>query len=134
MDLDASTLSSLALALGLGLLIGVERERSKGRGPTRHFAGIRTFTLVALTGAGAQILGQAWLTAVAATLVAGLALVSHLKDRSRDPGVTTEIALFLTFLLGLLSVPEPALAAALGVAVAALLAARGPLQAFTTRT
>lgn len=133
MDFFGAHLSSLALALGLGLLIGIERERSKGRGPTRHFAGIRTFTLVALIGAGTQILGQSWLTAVAAALVAGLALVSHLKDRSRDPGVTTEIALFLAFLLGLLSVPEPALAAALGVTVTALLAARTPLQRFSTQ-
>lgn len=131
--LDADTLTSLALALGLGLVIGIERERSKGRGPTRRFAGIRTFALASLTGAGAQVLGQAWLTAVAGALVAGLALVSHFKDRSRDPGVTTEIALFLTFLLGLLSVPEPVLASALGVTVAVLLVARVPLQRFSTQ-
>lgn len=134
MDFGNSPFGSLALALGLGLLIGIDRERSKGSGPTRRFAGIRTFTLVALTGAGTQLLGQDWLIVVAAALVAGLALVSHFKDRSRDPGVTTEIALFVTFLLGVLSVLEPALAAALGVAVASLLAARGPLQAFATRT
>lgn len=133
MEVLGAPLSSLALALGLGLLIGVERERSKGRGPTRRFAGIRTFALAALTGAGAQLLGQVWLTAVAGGLVAGLALVSHFKDRSRDPGVTTEIALFLTFLLGLLSVPEPMLAAALGVTVTVLLATRVPLQRFSTR-
>lgn len=130
---SADTLTSLALALGLGLLIGIERERSKGSGPTRRFAGIRTFALASLTGAGVQVLGQAWLTAVAGALVAGLALVSHFKDRSRDPGVTTEIALFLTFLLGLLSVPEPVLASALGVTVAVLLVARVPLQRFSTQ-
>lgn len=133
MVFETATLMSLALALGLGLLIGIERERRKGSGHTRRFAGIRTFALASLTGAGVQLLGQAWLTAVAAALVAGLALVSHYKDRSRDPGVTTEIALFLTFLLGLLSVPEPALAAALGVTVAVLLVARVPLQRFSTQ-
>jgi uncharacterized membrane protein (DUF4010 family) len=133
MVFDTALLTSLALALGLGLLIGVERERRKGIGQGRHFAGIRTFALASLTGAGVQVLGQVWLTAVAAALVAGLALVSHYKDRSRDPGVTTEIALFLTFLLGLLSVPEPALAAALGVTVAVLLVARVPLQRFSTQ-
>ena len=89
MVFDTATLTSLALALGLGLLIGVERERRKGIGHGRHFAGIRTFALASLTGAGVQVLGQVWLTAVAAALVAGLALVSHYKDRSRDPGVTT---------------------------------------------
>lgn len=133
MDGAGGPLGSLALALGLGLLIGVERERSKGVGPNRRFAGIRTFTLAALSGAGTQLLGQHWLVLVAALLVAGLALVSHFKDRSRDPGVTTEIALFLAFLLGVLTVEQAALAAALGVTVTALLAAREPLQRFSTR-
>ena len=134
MDLNLSHLSSLALALGLGLLIGVDRERHKGRGPTRHFAGIRTFSLVALAGAGAQLVDQPWLLAVSAGLVAALAVISHLKDRSHDPGVTTEMALFVTFLLGVLAVDYPAESAAAGVVVAALLAARNPLQRFSTRT
>jgi uncharacterized membrane protein (DUF4010 family) len=129
-----SAFISVALALGIGLLIGVERERRKGRGPTRSFAGVRTFTLVALVGATVQLLGQAWLTAVAAGLVAALALASYWRDRSSDPGVTTEIALFLTFVLGVLALPHPAIAAGAGVVVAGLLAARGPLQQFATRT
>lgn len=134
MDFNLDALSSLGLALGLGLLIGVDRERRKGHGRTRHFAGIRTFTLVALAGAGTQLLDQAWLTGVAALLVASLAVISHFKDRSPDPGVTTEMALFVTFLLGVLTVPYPAVAAAGGVVVAGLLAAREPLQRFSTRT
>lgn len=134
MNLTYDTFSSLALALGLGLLIGVDRERRKGSGPTRHFAGIRTFSLVSLAGAMAQSLSLPWITLVAAVLVAALAVVSHLKDRSSDPGVTTEIALFVTFLLGVLAVDHPATAAAGGVVVAGLLAARTPLQRFSTRT
>ncbi|MEN9397244.1 MAG: hypothetical protein RLZ81_1774 [Pseudomonadota bacterium] len=134
MELTPDSLTSLAVALGLGLLIGVERERRKGDGPTRHFAGLRTFTLAALAGAVAQLLAQPLLTFVAGALVASLAAVSHLRDRSRDPGATTEVALFLTYLLGVLAVALPALAAAGGVLVAALLAAREPLQRFTTVT
>lgn len=134
MDLNGATLSSLALALGLGLLIGVERERRKGTGPSRHFAGIRTFSIVALAGGAAQLVDQPWLTLVAALLVAALAVISHLKDRSPDPGVTTEMALFVTFLLGVLTVDHPTVAAAVGVVVAGLLAARGPLQRFSTKT
>lgn len=134
MSLSYDTLASLALALGLGLLIGVDRERRKGSGSTRHFAGIRTFSLVALAGAVAQSLDQPWITVVAAALVATLAVISHLKDRSKDPGVTTEMALFVTFLLGVLAVEQPAVAAAAGVVVAGLLAAREPLQRFSTRT
>lgn len=133
MDMNYGILTSLTLALGLGLLIGVDRERRKGRGPTRHFAGIRTFSLVALAGAVAQSLNLPWITLLAAALVAALAVVSHLKDRSRDPGVTTEIALFVTFLLGVLAVDHPVVAAASGVIVAGLLAAREPLQRFSTQ-
>jgi uncharacterized membrane protein (DUF4010 family) len=134
MDLSYDTLTSLALALGLGLLIGVDRERRKGSGPTRHFAGIRTFALVSLAGAVAQLLAQPWITLVAAVLVAALAVISHLKDRSKDPGVTTEIALFVTFMLGVLTVDHPVVAAAGGVVVAGLLAARTPLQRFSIHT
>lgn len=134
MTLDQGTLTSLALALGLGLLIGVERERRKGQGPTRQFAGVRSFTLVALLGAVLQLLGQVWLTAVAGALVAALVVVAYWRDRSNDPGVTTEVALFLTFVLGVLAVPHAAIAAGGGVVVAGLLAARGPLQQFATHT
>lgn len=134
MELGNGVLTSLALALGIGLLIGVERERRKGQGPTRQFAGVRSFTLVALLGAGTELLGQVWLTALAGALVAALVVVAYWRDRSADPGVTTEIALFLTFVLGLLAVPYPAVAAGGGVVVAGLLAARGPLQQFATQT
>jgi len=134
MDDGNGALTSLALALGVGLLIGVERERRKGQGPMRQFAGVRTFTLAALVGAAVQLLALPWLAVVAALLVAALAVAAYVRDRSDDPGVTTEIALFLTFLLGLLSVPFPAVAAGGGVLVAGLLAARGPLQQFATHT
>lgn len=134
MELSYDTFISLALALGLGLLIGVERERRKGSGPTRHFAGIRTFSLVSLAGAVAQSLQLPWITLVAAVLVASLAVIAHVKDQSTDPGVTTEMALFVTFLLGVLAVEQQAVAAAGGVVVAGLLAAREPLQRFSTRT
>jgi uncharacterized membrane protein (DUF4010 family) len=134
MNLNVEILSVLALALGLGLLIGVDRERHKGTGPTRHFAGIRTFSLASLAGAVAQLLDQPWITLVAGLLVAALAIISHLKDRSKDPGVTTEIALFVTFLLGVLTVDHPTVAAAGGVVVAGLLGARDPLQRFSTQT
>lgn len=134
MSFGDGALTSLALALGIGLLIGVERERRKGQGPMRQFAGVRSFTLVALLGAGTQLLGQVWLTALTGVLVAALVVVAYWRDRSADPGVTTEIALFLTFVLGILSVPHPEIAAGGGVVVAGLLAARGPLQQFATQT
>ena len=47
-----------------------------------------------------------------------------------DPGLTTEIALIVTSLLGGLSMQQPALAAGLAVIVAVLLAARSRLHSF----
>ncbi len=131
---DDGILTSLAIALGIGLLIGVERERRKGEGPQRGFAGVRSFALVALTGALLQWLGQPWLTAIAGALVAALAVAAYVRDRSADPGVTTEVAFFLTYVLGVLTLPHPAVAAGGAVVVAVLLLARGPLQAFAVHT
>ena len=66
----------LASALGIGLLVGLERERRKGEGARRLSAGIRTFAVTALLGAGALAVGSE-ATLVAATLaVGGLVAVS----------------------------------------------------------
>jgi uncharacterized membrane protein (DUF4010 family) len=48
--------------------------------------------------------------------------------RPEDPGLTGEIALLLTALLGGLAARDPALAAALGVLMAILLQAKVPMQ------
>ncbi|MGA8514220.1 MAG: DUF4010 domain-containing protein [Burkholderiaceae bacterium] len=134
MDQSATLLMGLALALGCGLLIGIERERRKGTGPQRQFAGVRTFALTALLGAGTQALEQPLLLFAAGLLVAGLGVVSSWRDRSDDPGVTTEVALFVTFLLGVMSLQAPVVAAAGAVVVSGLLAARTAVQRFSTQT
>lgn len=124
------TILSLCVALGIGLLIGVERERRKGDGATRGAAGVRTFALAALSGAIARLIGGEWLLIVACVGVALLATAAYLKDRSDDPGITTEVALILTLLLGGMAKDQPQIAAGLGVVVAILLAARSPMHRF----
>lgn len=119
-------------ALGGGLLIGIERERRKGTGADRALAGVRTFTLAALAGAVAQALGQPWLVGAGAALILALTAVAYWRDRSDDPGVTTEIALFVTYLLGVAAITQPAASAAGAVLVAALLAARSRVHRFAT--
>lgn len=126
-------LTSLLVALGVGLLMGVERERRKRSGATRGFAGIRSFALASVAGALAQMSDIAGLSALGAALVAGLALISHRRDRSGDPGVTTEIALFVAYLVGVTAVAHPAIAAATGAVVTMLLAAREHLHRFSTQ-
>lgn len=119
----------LAVALGIGLLIGLERERRKGTGAGRGPAGIRTYALVSLLGALAAGLGP-WLLAACVVGVSLLAVVSYLRNRSDDPGLTSEIALLVTLLLGAWAMQAPAWAAAVAAVVAVLLAARGPIHRF----
>lgn len=121
----------LAVALGAGLLVGLERERRKGQGDDREAAGLRTFMVAALAGAVAQMLSQA-LAVVVLAGVAGLAALSYWRSRSRDPGLTTELALLATTLIGMLAVAQPALAAGCAVLLAAVLAARERLHHFAT--
>jgi uncharacterized membrane protein (DUF4010 family) len=125
-----SLLLNFVTALGIGLLIGAERERRKGGGPSRAPAGIRTFTAASLAGAASIMVGGAVMLAVTVAGVAALTAVAYSRSRGDDPGLTTEIALILTALLGGLAMQQPALAAGLAVGVAALLAARTPLHHF----
>jgi uncharacterized membrane protein (DUF4010 family) len=129
------TLLGLAVALGCGLLIGIERERRKGTGPSRALAGVRTFTMASLAGAIAAAVGEPMLIAAGAVLVVGLAVIAYLHERragARDPGVTTELALFVTFLLGVTAIARPSIAGAGAVVVAIVLAARSQLHRFST--
>src|SRR6185436_338071 len=125
-----SLLPNFVTALGIGLLIGAERERRKGGGPSRAPAGIRTFTAASLAGAISVIVGGAVMLAVSVAGVAVLTAVAYFRSRSDDPGLTTEVALILTALLGGLAMQRPALAAGVGVGLAVLLAARTPLHHF----
>jgi uncharacterized membrane protein (DUF4010 family) len=118
----------LAVALGIGLLLGVERERHKGTGAARGPAGIRTFALVGLLGGLAQVVGGAAVTAVAGGFVALASVAAYLRSREEDPGLTTEVALMVTFLLGALAQEETELAVGIGVAVALVLTFRERLH------
>jgi len=127
------SLLGFSVALGAGLLIGLERERRKRQGPGREAAGIRSFTLAALAGALSQTLGQPALVALGAALVAVLVGVAYARSRSEDPGVTTELALFVTYLIGVLCAEAPLWGAGTAALVAALLAARTQLHRFATQ-
>ena len=119
------------MALGVGLLIGAERERRKQERPSPSAAGIRTFTVAALAGAVALLVGGVLVLAVVAAAVAAFAALGYWRAEGEDdPGLTTEIALVLAVLVGALAVPEPMLAAGVGVVVAIILAARTPLHHF----
>ena len=115
---------NLGVALAVGFLIGIERERNKGAGPNRAVAGLRTFTLISFAGALGVWIGGIPVFIATGAIIGLLIAVGYMRTRDTDPGVTTEIAMVVTFLLGGLAVREPRLSAALAVIVAILLAFR----------
>jgi len=126
----------LAVALGVGLLVGIERERRKGRGPGRSAAGMRSFALVTMAGALAQTIGaDTALVAAGAVAVATLAAIAYWRTsgpQATDPGLTTEVALLVSYLVGVQCVRAPPLGAACGAVLAGLLAARENMHRFAT--
>jgi uncharacterized membrane protein (DUF4010 family) len=120
----------LAVALGVGLVIGLERERRKGTGPSRGPAGVRTFALTSLVGALSLGVGGESVLVAAALFLALLTGLAYRRSADADPGLTTEMALLTTLLLGALAIRAPAVASGAGVVVAILLASRRRLHRF----
>jgi uncharacterized membrane protein (DUF4010 family) len=119
---------SVAIALAIGLLVGAERERSRAT-----VAGVRTYALVALVGNLAMLLP----TAQGALVLAGVALlvvVGYGVRRSSDPGMTSEVALIGTLVLGALTGTLPSLAVGSAVAMVVLLASKETLHHFLRET
>ena len=115
-------------ALALGLLIGFERERSHPPG-VKKIGGSRTFALVALCGSlGARF--EAWIVVAGLAAIAALLVVGYRRTSYADPGTTTEIALFATYLLGALTQSEPAVAVSLAIIVTVLLVSKSRIHGF----
>lgn len=126
--MDAVDLTGLAAALGIGLLIGVERERAHAGYHTP--AGVRTFALVALLGALAAMYESLPALLVLAAIVAAFAAIAFRRLDDEHPGLTTEIALIVTYVLGALAMSRAELAAGLAVLVTILLLSRSRLHEF----
>jgi uncharacterized membrane protein (DUF4010 family) len=92
-------LISLGVALAAGFLVGAEREQ----GGDTSFGGVRTFPLIALTGALGMLLGGVGL-ALLGLLLGGLLAVAYYRDSARGDGLgmSTEVAAVVTFGLGAL--------------------------------
>jgi uncharacterized membrane protein (DUF4010 family) len=123
------------VALLIGALIGLEREFIQQKEGQPDFAGIRTFSLIALLGAvTAHLAADFGLQLVIVTLggLILLSVASYLGSVLRagtEEGITTEVAVLLTFLLGALVIwDQPELAGALAVITALLLSLKGSLH------
>ena len=136
-NLSLELWQKFALAALIGLMVGLEREHSQQE-ETAHFAGIRTFPLIALLGCTAALLsaeGQSWLFAVGfAGLAALVVTVYAFSVQHGNLGVTTEAVVLLVYLIGgMIYWDQIWLAIALGIIVTALLVLRPTLHKLVDR-
>jgi uncharacterized membrane protein (DUF4010 family) len=124
-------------ALLIGALIGLEREFYQQKEKAPDFAGIRTFSLIALLGSVSSFLSSDFGIALAALALGGLILMTTvsysgaLVRRKTETGITTEVAAILTFLFGVLVMGDHAMVAiALAVITSLLLVLKGRLHGF----
>jgi len=113
MNAQIGLLSQTLAAIGIGLLIGLEREYHLRRigDQVKHpgAAGIRTFALIALSGNLLTWLPDTvmpWGIALGMAFIALMAVFSYRRtsnETDTDPGITTEIVMVVTFILGALT-------------------------------
>jgi uncharacterized membrane protein (DUF4010 family) len=129
----ASPAAGFVVAFAVGLLIGVERERRKRDPSVGAAGGIRTHVIVALAGALAVQFPGVWLVIAGAVFVGALVVIAYWREPGADPGLTSEVTLFTTYLLGALAPRFPELAGAIGAVIALVLALRTALHHLTKR-
>ncbi|MFD1001074.1 MgtC/SapB family protein [Ohtaekwangia kribbensis] len=130
-------LLSVVVSTGIGLIIGLEREFRKVSDKD-HFAGIRTFPLVCLLGCIVAYIGRelsVWIviSAVVAFIIF-IAVTYYIRSAKGHPGITTEISLIITFILGIMTshqLIKESLAAT--VITTTLLTLKGQFHSFVLR-
>jgi len=99
-------LFKLVVSLGIGVLIGLEREFSHRDQSKRTLAGIRTFALMSVFGFLSALLGAALSFWIPVVSMLGIFIISAsgywTLAREGRKGITTEVSIYITFLLGLL--------------------------------
>jgi len=99
--MNVEAMQAIALSLGLGLLVGLQREWKE-----TDVAGIRTFPLITLLGTLVALFEDDNLIAfvpagmLAVTALLMVANLAKLKEDHPSPGMTTESAAILMFLVG----------------------------------
>ena len=125
-------LSTLGVAAGLGLIVGLQRERAAA-----EHGGVRTFTIICLLGAACALLVEEvgpWLIAIGGLGVIAAIVVANLSARVRDGRATTEVAMMLMFVTGVVvAIGRIEIGVALGVALAVLLQAGRRLHSFASK-
>jgi len=119
-------------ALGCGLLIGLERERNKNNNPEQSFAGLRSFTITALLGALSFLL-HLYIGVIGAITMCLFGLYG-LSQQKKDIGSTTELAFFMTYIIGAVCVWNIPLAASMAVLLTIILMGKKSLHHFAGET
>jgi uncharacterized membrane protein (DUF4010 family) len=142
---DVHLLVRLAVAAGIGFLIGLEREFAKqvrdrmpeGSTPEKKFAGLRTFTLIALLGFLSALFAAnvgGWFFGLTLAGFVALLITSYKASIQRgEVGATSEVTALITFLLGGLAFEGHLLFIIIvAVLVLLLLSFKLPLHRFVT--
>lgn len=135
--MNTSPALELGAALAAGLMIGIERGwRLRREKNGSRVAGIRTFTLLGITGAVAAILGSKLSFLVSALIMAAAAaalIVGFIRDRGRRDA-TSIVAAILALACGALAgAGDPALSVAAAAVVTLILASRAQTHTFIAR-
>jgi uncharacterized membrane protein (DUF4010 family) len=137
MNIDLDFFQKLALATLIGILIGIEREHRRPE-KMELIAGIRSFTIACIAGMISAYLALKIDPGILLISLAFFAIISALYIYIKNvtlkmAGITGPIALYCTFLLGVLIAYGfyiPAIAGA--VIITLLLAEKQPLHSFAT--
>lgn len=129
---DLDLLYRILFSIGLGLLIGLEREY---KAKEEIFAGVRTFPLISLIGTLSAFVSDKHLDWFVYFAFAGITLftvVNFYLEYNRDRGVTTEVSVLITFLVGVaVYYQHYYIAGFIAVFLMFLLAIKKPLEEFT---
>ncbi len=138
MDTNIEFFQKLALATFIGILIGIEREHRRPKG-VELIAGVRSFAIAAITGMLSSYLAlKISNPGILLVSLAFFAIISaiyvYIKNAIvKQPGITGPIALYSTFLLGVLITYDLYLIAIAGaIIITLLLAEKRPLHSFAT--
>ncbi len=137
MGMNIDFFQKIALAALIGILIGIEREHRRPQ-ETELIAGVRSFTIACIAGMISSYLAQIINSGILLISLAFFAVIAaiyiYIKNVTlKQPGITGPIALYCTFLLGVLITYDRYLIAIVGaVIITLLLAEKRPLHAFAT--
>ncbi len=137
MSVNIDFFQKLVLAALIGILIGIEREHRRKEG-IKLIAGVRSFTIASIAGMISAYLAITVDQGILLLSLAFFAIVSAIYVYAKNvtlnqPGITGPIALFCTFLLGVLITHDQYMIAITGaVVITLLLAEKRKLHSFAT--